>query len=139
MLILFEDIFGMESSRHKSVADAYAGIGYNVYLPKLMLKPYVGEIDFPKMLACCKSEPASAMKPRLLKLLKHLEGKGHPKVFGAGFCYGIYIAVKLAADLDNFIALAGFHPSFHLEPMIEGGKDTDIVRNCRAPVYFYPC
>jgi dienelactone hydrolase len=30
---MFEDIFGIESGRHKALADNYALEGYNVYLP----------------------------------------------------------------------------------------------------------
>jgi len=36
VLILFEDIFGIDSGRHKAVADTYSVMGYNVYLPEFL-------------------------------------------------------------------------------------------------------
>ncbi len=44
VLVLFEDIFGIESGRHKSLADTYAVMGYNVYLPEFLYPPYSGSI-----------------------------------------------------------------------------------------------
>lgn len=32
-LVLFEDIFGIESGRHKIIADTYANLGFTVFLP----------------------------------------------------------------------------------------------------------
>jgi dienelactone hydrolase len=32
-LVLFEDIFGIESGRHKTIADTYAALGFRVYMP----------------------------------------------------------------------------------------------------------
>lgn len=32
-LILFEDIFGIDSGKHKTIADTYAQLGFNVYVP----------------------------------------------------------------------------------------------------------
>ncbi len=33
VLIMFEDIFGIDSGRHKAVADTYAKLGFKVYMP----------------------------------------------------------------------------------------------------------
>lgn len=32
-LVLITDIFGMRSGRHRNVADLFANLGYNVFLP----------------------------------------------------------------------------------------------------------
>jgi dienelactone hydrolase len=39
VLIIFSNIFGAYSSRHRNIADTYASFGYNVYLPQLLLIP----------------------------------------------------------------------------------------------------
>jgi dienelactone hydrolase len=44
VLVLFEDIFGIESGRHKAIADTYAVMGFNVYLPEFLEPPYSGSI-----------------------------------------------------------------------------------------------
>jgi dienelactone hydrolase len=41
VLIIFSDIFGAFSGRHQSVADTFAEGGYTVYLPEILMKPYV--------------------------------------------------------------------------------------------------
>lgn len=77
VIIMFEDIFGMASGRHKSVADAYASLGYNVYVPKLIAHPYEGDIDIPKIMASAKSQNFKEMTDRFHQLVKHLEELGH--------------------------------------------------------------
>jgi hypothetical protein len=32
-LVLFEDIFGIESGRHRVIADTYASLGFKVFMP----------------------------------------------------------------------------------------------------------
>lgn len=50
-LVLFEDIFGIESGRHKTIADTYAELGFKVYLPEFLEPIYKGSIeDIPKLL-----------------------------------------------------------------------------------------
>lgn len=44
VLILFEDIFGIETGRHKAIADTYSQMGFNVFLPELLDAPYSGSI-----------------------------------------------------------------------------------------------
>lgn len=50
-LVLFEDIFGIESGRHKTVADTYAALGFKVYMPEFLEPVFKGSIeDIPKIL-----------------------------------------------------------------------------------------
>lgn len=52
--MIFEDIFGIDSGRHKIVCDTYAALGYNVYLPELLDKAYVGEVNPPQIIQFIK-------------------------------------------------------------------------------------
>lgn len=40
VLVIISDIFGATSGRHQSVADTFAELGYNVYLPEILVNPY---------------------------------------------------------------------------------------------------
>ena len=44
VLVMFEDIFGTESGKHKTIADTYAALGFRVYLPELLEPFYQGSI-----------------------------------------------------------------------------------------------
>lgn len=41
-LVMVSDIFGCHSARHHAVADTYAELGYDVYVPALLDNPYNG-------------------------------------------------------------------------------------------------
>ena len=56
VLLIVEDIFGIQSGRHKVMADLFAGLGYNVFMPELLDPPYKGEIDVPAIMANLKGQ-----------------------------------------------------------------------------------
>lgn len=39
-LFIFSDIFGATSGRHRNVADIFASLHYDVYLPEILVTPY---------------------------------------------------------------------------------------------------
>ena len=53
-LIILEDVFGIDSGRHKVVTDTYANMGYDVYLPELLDHPWTGGVDPPKIIGHIK-------------------------------------------------------------------------------------
>jgi dienelactone hydrolase len=53
------------------------------------------------------------LKAKYEKLIKHLNSKGINKWLAAGYCWGAWLAFYLAANYDNFIAIAAIHPSLH--------------------------
>ena len=48
-LMLMEDVWGATSCRHESVADTFADLGYNVYMPLCLEPAYVGDYDLPNL------------------------------------------------------------------------------------------
>lgn len=44
-LTIIEDIFGIDSGRHKTVADLFASFGYNVFMPELLDPIYSGPME----------------------------------------------------------------------------------------------
>lgn len=64
-LILFEDIFGIESGRHKIIADTYAALGFKVYLPEFLEPVYKGSIeDVPKILEVVQQQKIDKIKTK---------------------------------------------------------------------------
>jgi dienelactone hydrolase len=58
---MVSDIFGATSGYHEAVADTYASLGYNVYLPELLSDPYTGEMDIGKIMANIKGQNVKLM------------------------------------------------------------------------------
>lgn len=56
ILVIVSDIFGATSGRHRNVADTFAALGYNVYLPEILVNPYDGEMDMPKIVENIKGQ-----------------------------------------------------------------------------------
>lgn len=73
MLLILEDIFGINEGRHKTVCDTYATMGYNVYMPEFLDPPYSGGLDVPKILEHIKKVIVwKDINVKYEKLTKHL-------------------------------------------------------------------
>lgn len=76
-LVLFEDIFGIESGRHKIIADTYANLGFTVFLPEFLDPVYKGSIeDIPKILEVVQAQKIDKIKARYEKLSAHIKTCG---------------------------------------------------------------
>ena len=105
------------------MADTYAVLGYNVFMPEFLDAPYSGSIeDVPKILEVVKKQQIADIKAKYEKLAKHINGIGLTKWFTAGYCWGAWVAFHLSTIYDNFIAIGAMHPSFQCEGFY-GGKD----------------
>jgi len=123
VLLVLEDIFGVDSGRHKAVADTYSVMGYNVYLPEFLEPPYSGSVeDIPKLLELVKKQQLPDINAKYQKLSSHLKGRGGGKWLVAGYCWGAWLAFRLATLYDDFLAIAAVHPSFQCE-FFYGGTD----------------
>jgi len=71
-LLMVSDIFGSKSSRHRQVADAFAALGYHVFLPELLITPYEGSLNFPAIMDNIKGQNFELMKDKFEKVLKLL-------------------------------------------------------------------
>jgi dienelactone hydrolase len=94
---MLSDIFGINTGRHKIVADTYSKLGFNVYLPEIMTIPYVGEMDIPKIMEFAKKQDLDKIKSMFNLLVKHLSDNGVKRFYCVGFCWGLWAAFKLAS------------------------------------------
>jgi dienelactone hydrolase len=135
-LVIFSDIFGINSGRRKSVADIFASLHYNVYLPEVLVTPYNEHLG-QSIMENIKGQDQAIMSENFEKVRVYLETKGVKQFFAVGFCWGVWEAFKLAVKYDQFIAIAGPHPSLGVEKMI-GGDDVKLASEIRCPVFFLP-
>lgn len=113
--MLFEDIFGIDSGRHKTVADTYATLGFKVYLPEFLEPIYKGSIeDVPKILEVVGQQKMATIKAKYEKLSAYIKTQGSDTVLAAGFCWGAWTAFRMSADYGNIRAIAGIHPSLNV-------------------------
>jgi dienelactone hydrolase len=70
-LVIFSDIFGATSGRHRNVADLFASLHYNVYLPEILQTPYQGEIG-PAIMQNIKGQDQAVMTDKFEKLREYL-------------------------------------------------------------------
>jgi dienelactone hydrolase len=126
-LVLFEDIFGIDSGRHKTVADTYAALGFRVYLPEFLEPVYKGSIeDVPKILEVVQAQKISTIKAKYEKLSAHIKSEGSETFLAAAFCWGAWTAFRMSADYNNIRAIAGVHPSLNVENFY-GGNEVKLV------------
>lgn len=138
-LVLFEDIFGTESGRHRTLADTFASFGYIVYLPELLDPVYQGSIeDMPKLLEALQKQKIATIKSRYERLSQHIKAEGADQVLAVAFCWGVWAAFRVSADFGNIKAIAGIHPSLNVENFY-GGKEIDLVQSVKCPAFLYSC
>lgn len=136
-LIVFEDIFGIESGRHQIIADTYAALGYNVFMPEFLDPVHKGSLeDVPKILETVSKQKMPALKDKYEKVMGYLAEKGHTKVLALGFCWGVWFAFRMSADYDNILAIASPHPSLQVEGFY-GGTEAKLVENVKCPAFLY--
>lgn len=64
-LVLFSDIFGVESGKHKSIADTYACLGFKVYLTEFLDPPYKGSLaELSKIFEVVQMQKVETVKAR---------------------------------------------------------------------------
>lgn len=113
-IVIVSDIFGASSGRHRSVADIFASLGYNVYLPEFLVTPFDGPIG-PAIMDNIKGQDINIMNAKYEKVVAHLATLGADKTFSIGFCWGVWYAFKLSAKYGKFTAIAGPHPSLQIQ------------------------
>ena len=137
ILILIEDIFGAESARHRSVADTFAELGYNVYMPKILITPYEGPMELGLIMANITSQDWARMEARFKGLLELINEKGPKQFFAGAFCWGVWAGFKFASKFDGFKSFVGFHPSLGLCGAF-GENEKELVESVKCPAFFLP-
>ena len=135
---MVEDIFGIDSGRHRVIADIFASKGYNVFMPELLQPYYDGPMDMPAIVACIKGQDYEKMEINFSKVLGHIKSSvGVEKMPCIGFCWGVWYSFKMSAKFDCFTAIAGPHPSLGAEGIF-GGTATAVAEKVKCPAYFLP-
>jgi len=152
VLVVFSDVYGIESSSHKAVCDVLQeklGDETAVWMPDMFRgKPIVGAWGLPDIVtstfitvsvlwACFTN-----MKDTKLEMdFKEVIGPALPtdKVACLGFCYGGWVAGRCMAS-EGFPAKVGIgiHPSWAIETVF-GRKEKDLATAIgKAPFLFMP-
>jgi len=112
-------------------------MGYNVFMPEFLDPPYRGSIeDIPKLLEVVKKQKLDDINAKYERLRTHLKEKGFSKWLTAGYCWGAWVAFRLASIYDEFIAIAVMHPSFQCE-FFYGGNDEALAKKIKCPATLY--
>lgn len=148
-VIVFQDIFGIHSGRHKQFCDMLAEKGYGAVAPDFTGKdPMVeGVPQFGFSLACIFSclggmcWGSIARKTQALSwdnsmghlvmdcVVPWVKQKGATKLASVGFCWGSYGAMQCGKFPETFVCNAAFHPS--TENFCKNSKEDDLAL-CRA-------
>jgi dienelactone hydrolase len=167
IVLIFSDVFGYTSGRHRQFADSLAvalGSGTAVVLPDLFrgnppMQPAklpfgllnftrIGDIlGVPGMIYKLKFKYGrDAIIDKAIKrsVFPFLESRGvnlaHVGLSCVGFCYGGWVVTRCLADLENFRCGVGIHPSsFEVETNVHGGSMMDLAKHIGAtPLLFLP-
>ena len=144
-LLLCPDVWGWNGGRIRAIADALAGEGYVVAVPKL-LTPCMGEgtdgdalpPDGAFDMEWIKGFPWPTQKPKVDAALAFLRTKGVAKIGVMGFCYGGHPACYASSENDDVVAGVVCHPSMQLETFAFGGDVKALLASVRCPFLLAP-
>ena len=142
-LVLFVDIFGIESGRTRQIADWFAAQGYYVVVPDLLEADAMEPSDKlgEQLPAWAKKHGFAAIKPHIAATVAHLKAAGFEKAGCLGFCYGVWAIFHTLADDElkgAFAAAVGAHPSLQLEGFHDGDPE-QMGAAVRTPTLLHSC
>ena len=153
VILLFTDVFGVDSGNHKAVADRLSdAMNAIVIIPDLFRgKPILTDIPYlPVAIKTTLSllRIAWAVKFRVTSdaidedlrdmLLPWVQSKtSTPHVSCMGFCFGGWVITK-ALSLSQVRCGVGLHPSFRLEDIIGGTPEKAAERVGSKPILLLP-
>jgi len=144
-LLLCPDVWGWNGGRIRAIADALAGEGFVVAVPKL-LTPCMGEgtdgdalpPDGAFSMDWIKGFPWATQKPKVDAALGLLRSKGAAKLGVMGFCYGGHPCCWASAENSDIVAGVVCHPSIQLETFAFGGSCEDLLKSVQCPFLLAP-
>jgi dienelactone hydrolase len=148
-VVVFQDIFGIHSGRHKQFCDMLAEQGYGAVAPDFTgTDPIVKNPPMYGYTCCCfwglfgailtgnskrktaqLSWDASMGRLVLDCVVPWLKQRGVAKLVAAGFCFGSYGAMHCGRFPEIFSCSASFHPS--TQGFCKATKEDDLAL-CRA-------
>lgn len=120
-LVIFSDLYGMETGRHKAVADTFGALGFNVFMPEMLNPVFTGPLsDSAKMIEIVQQQKTATLEEKYEKLSKYLSQNDHKKFLVLGMSWGTWFAFKMSAKYDNIKAIVAIHPAFVVEKFYGG-------------------
>mmetsp|Transcript_31276 Transcript_31276/g.103949 ORF Transcript_31276/g.103949 Transcript_31276/m.103949 type:complete len:275 (+) Transcript_31276:55-879(+) len=152
-VVVFSDMFGVHTGRHKQLCDRLAEQGLLVACPDFFAEnPYMPNAPAWGTTVCCVAGlmfkfmsgkldkntrnhtwDASMREKVVGTLLPWMKEKGAKEFVSLGFCWGAYGAMKCAA-LPEFRCSAVFHPSVDGFCKSAGEDDLQICRELKCPI-----
>lgn len=141
-LVIVTDIFGIESGRHKAIADTFAEQGFTVVLVDATLgKPVDPDKVAEQIKDFALAHSWSALAPLFTAtVIPHLKSLGFDKFSTLGFCYGVWVQFRALADpavAPHIVAQVCPHPSLQLEGF-HGGKGPELADKVAVPTLLLP-
>eukprot|EP00619_Florenciella_sp_RCC1007_P008930 CAMPEP_0205925472 /NCGR_PEP_ID=MMETSP1325-20131115/18294_1 /ASSEMBLY_ACC=CAM_ASM_000708 /TAXON_ID=236786 /ORGANISM="Florenciella sp., Strain RCC1007" /LENGTH=269 /DNA_ID=CAMNT_0053294005 /DNA_START=77 /DNA_END=883 /DNA_ORIENTATION=- len=153
-VIVFHDIFGIHSGRHKQFSDMLAAKGYGAVAIDFFGKnPLVSDPPQYGASCCCFLSVLSSFccgglgrKQRELSweasmghivldcVVPWIKQKGVTKLAAAGFCFGAYGAMQ-CSRFSDFCCSASFHPSTEGFCKNTGEDDLELCRSVKVPQF----
>lgn len=148
-IIMFSDVWGFGSGRHRALCDYFAEhLGAAVYLPALQPQtpkyfkdkkgnpqqgpdndglplnfPFNGD-TIPDLMKWAALNPWSDVKAKVDVVMKEICSKNFARIDTMGFCWGVWAAFHASADYTGmFSSHVGFHPSVQVEAIFESNVD----------------
>jgi len=138
-IMIFFDIFGYESGRHKNIVDYFSDQGYFVVMPDYFRgDALIGNAEppqFNEVLSHVKKFPIESIKKDVEKVYQWCINKGAEKVGSIAFCYGTWISFQVCDE--RFCCGVNFHPSNVLEKML-GGDDEGLTNLVKCNMLIMP-
>lgn len=155
-VVMFHDIFGMHSGRHKQIADELAARGFLVVMPDFFqtqggglfgreagrmygnsfgtFMKFMGALISGKMKGFQREHPwKGCCEASWGKVASYLENRGCASIGLLSFCWGAYPAVHAAADGGAAVGAAVFfHPSFDRTAALFGENQEELVKSMAA-------
>lgn len=141
-LVIVTDIFGIESGRHKAIADTFAEQGFTVVLVDATLgKPVDPEKVSEQIKDFALTHGWKELAPLFLNtVVPHLKSLGFDKFSTLGFCYGVWVqflALNDPAVAPHIVAQVCPHPSLQLHGF-HGGKGPELSAKVAVPTLLLP-
>ena len=144
-LILFPDVWGWNSGRIRAIADALAGEGYIVAVPKILTPSLDGGTDGDALppkgsfsMDWIKNFPWEVQKPKVDAVLSFVRAKGGAKIGVVGICYGAHPACWVSSENEDVVCGVTLHPSVQLEQFAFGGDCAKLLESVKCPFLFMP-
>jgi len=143
-IVLFHDIFGLDSGNHRQVCDVWAeAFNCQVYMPDFFRGDVLKSVDdvvTPKFLELVKRHPFEEVAKDLAETYKQIPASVS-KISLIGFCWGCWVLIKEGGrvECDPRVACGCcFHPAFGIEGIF-GGEQKAFVEANKIPLLMCPC